>query len=167
MNILSITLEQVVAGDGNSYPSIQISIDGMKLQELAKNHELPFAQREGHPDIAGGYLGLDVEATNRNIFLGEAEFDYGEDSNKVALMECVCGCPGCWPLAVRITKTSNTVLWSDFEQPHRGPDSAGGHWDYTGFGPFEFDLEQYLNEIAKLSERAEPSGSANPPTAGG
>jgi hypothetical protein len=36
-----------------------------------------------------------------------------------------CGVIECWPLVAKIT-VKEMVTWSDFEQPHRGPESAGG-----------------------------------------
>jgi hypothetical protein len=61
------------------------------------------------------------------------------------LLGCQCGEVGCWPLAARIVKTGNTMVWDMFRQEHR-PDR-----DYSSFGPFTFDAEQYktvINEIA-------------------
>jgi hypothetical protein len=161
MNSISVSLDLVDAGDGTRYESIQIRIDGSCLQDIVRDYEMPFALREGHPDIAGGYLGLDSSVCDHRAFFGEVDRDYGDESDKTLLMECACGCPGCWPLVARITVTDTSVIWSDFEQPHRGPDSAGGHWDYSSFGPFEFELEEYSREFAKIKTKAQQVGSSN------
>ena len=53
------------------------------------------------------------------------------------LLGCDCGEVGCWPLEARISLTDETVMWSDFSQPHRDA------WNYTDFGPFRFARDQY------------------------
>jgi hypothetical protein len=161
MNSIFVSLDPVDAGDGTRYESIQIRIDGSRLQDVVRDYEMPFALREGHPDIAGGYLGLDSSVCDHRAFFGEVDRDYGDESDKTALMECACGCPGCWPLCARIAVTDTSVIWSDFEQPHRGPDAAAGHWDYSSFGPFEFDIDEYIREFTKIktkeAQQAAPS----------
>ena len=81
-------------------------------------------------------------------FLGEA-LDLLGVHGKIAVMDCVCGCPGCWPFLVRITIEDDRIIWSDFEQPHRGPESAGGHWKYEELGHFIFDRKQYESELVR------------------
>jgi hypothetical protein len=53
------------------------------------------------------------------------------------------------PLLARVTTTPETVVWSDFEQPHRR-----GRWDYAQLGPFTFDRRQYEHAVEALSRSA-------------
>ena len=80
-----------------------------------------------------------VGRTSRSL----AETEAADADDKRALLECACGEPGCWPLLATVTVGSAQVIWSGFEQPHRRADSAGGHWDYGGFGPFVFERAAY------------------------
>ena len=132
---------------------VRIFIDGRDLIEMLKKFEKPFADREGAPNIAGAYSGLPEPAATTERFLGLADTGYGDCDDKVAVLECECGWEGCWPFAVRIEVSEATVVWTQFEQPHRGAHSAQPHWDYEGFGPFTFDKNQYLHEIKKLRYR--------------
>ena len=126
------------------HSGVRVLVDGEDLASLARHTELPFAIAEGHPDIAGGYGGLapqDVLPPSRHL-LGEPDplFRHGE---RVEVLCCQsCGEPGCWPLACRITVTPATITWSDFTQPHRGPDSRYS-WRHDSLGPFVFARGQY------------------------
>jgi hypothetical protein len=62
----------------------------------------------------------------------------------IYLLGCQCGEVGCWPLTTRVTVNNNRVLWDSFRQPHR-------ERDYSRFGPFVFDLDQYRNAVALLA----------------
>jgi hypothetical protein len=98
--------------------------------------------------MAGGYAALSADTLflpSRHL-LGEPEPFY---DGKVALLDCECGCPGCWPFVARIAVGGSTVTWSDFAQPHRGPESIAGHWTYDALPPFIFDYEQYLSAIKR------------------
>lgn len=68
---------------------------------------------------------------------------------KVPLLGCECGEWGCWPLLARIRATDDTVVWSEFEQPHRR------QRDYTDFGPFAFPRAQYDEAITDLTDALE------------
>src|SRR4051812_46116737 len=59
------------------------------------------------------------------------------DGAKTPVLGCECGEWGCWPLMARIAMTAELVIWDSFEQPHRKTR------DYTAFGPFRFDRNQY------------------------
>ena len=71
----------------------------------------------------------EVLAPSRHL-LGEPQPLYKFGEGRVALLQCECGEPGCWPLVARIDVTEDRVTWSEFAQPHRP------QWEYTGFGPF-------------------------------
>lgn len=120
-----------------------ITVNGVSLIELVAEVERPFATEEGHPDMAGQYQGLPADlAFLPSTYLLESE---GE---KTALLICSCGEIGCWLLEARITVQKDVVIWSDLEQPHRGPNSHH-HWRYDSFGPFVFDRQQYLSSLAE------------------
>jgi hypothetical protein len=97
--------------------------------------------------LAGSYTNNWYGDYTEDFLLGRTEREYGAHSDKTELLGCTCGCRGCWPLAVRITVSEemHCVTWDSFEQPHR-------EWDYSGLGPFCFELEQYLNEIRKIPQ---------------
>jgi len=81
-----------------------------------------------------------------DYFLGENEADEGSTEDKATLLECTCGCTGCWPLLCNIEVTNNSVIWKSFEQPNRAIDSHV-YLDYSKFEGFCFDKEQYLKAL--------------------
>ena len=82
--------------------------------------------------------------------LGELTRPYAY-TDKVTLLECACGEPGCWPLLAAVTVTPATVTWSAFEQPHRRRQGPAGSWRYDRLGPFIFSRPAYEAELAKPS----------------
>jgi hypothetical protein len=106
--------------------------------------ELPFATREGKPDLASNYAGLPPEV----IFLPSPRLlgepttycDHDSTEGEIAVLGCVCGEPGCWPFRVEIALRDDVVVWSGFEQPHRA-------WRYDELRPFVFDRTQYLSAL--------------------
>jgi hypothetical protein len=127
-----------------------IYVNGRNLIDILREVEMPFALKEGHPDIAGGYMGLppnEVFLPSKHL-LGEPAFDlYKYPGEKVEVLQCVCGVPGCWPFLVRITDEGDRVVWSDFEQPHRSGVAGRKKWDYQNLQPFVFDKAQYMAEL--------------------
>src|SRR5690348_5316878 len=116
MNIIEF---RVVPTDLYYGPGIQIWIDGQDFIEMVRRVELPFAQAEGRPNVAGRYTGLPacVYSPPSRHFWGEGK--PGDDS-KLELLICAdCGEFGCWPLLARIEMGPTHVGWSGFEQPHR------------------------------------------------
>jgi hypothetical protein len=125
--------------------AVSIFINGRDLVQVVGEMESPFAARDGKPDLAGSYVGLspkEVFLPSRR-FLGGPETYYDKDGpdDKLAVLGCVCGEVSCWPLLVGITLREGTVVWSDFEQPHRR------HWRHHGLGPFLFDRSRYLDTL--------------------
>lgn len=138
MNQLTIHQTTVTLEDGSRHAALELLIDGESLIEAVRRYERPMAEAEGHPDLAAAYAWPAPSAQRQDLLL---QGSGAED--KVALLECACGQPGCWPLLATVTVGSAQVIWSGFEQPHRRADSAGGHWDYGGFGPFVFERAVY------------------------
>ena len=60
-----------------------------------------------------------------------------QEMGGIYVLGCDCGEAGCWPLLCRVRLAGDTVIWDQFRQPHRPTR------DYTQFGPFVFDAEQY------------------------
>lgn len=150
MNTLSLQIRKG-EGDHRHLDFAHLTIDDRSLIEMVREVELPYAQVEGSLKLAGAYAPFlaDTILLPSTHLLGTPEPIFAYDGLRVSLLECECGCAGCWPLIARITLSESTVTWSDFEQVHRGPDAVAGHWNYEGFGPFTFSREQYLAAIAR------------------
>lgn len=92
-------------------------------------------------DVQGGYTGVIPRGRPWNRVVFPAEFVLADPvfgrtgDGSVILLECMCGVEGCWPLLGRVRLSDATVIWDDFCQPHRPAR------DYTGFGPFTFDIQ--------------------------
>ena len=122
-----------------NHHQVLIEINGESLFDLAQNIERPFADAEGSPSIAGAYAGLsssEVMPPSRH-FLGESHQHHSHDDG-LAVLDCECGFPGCWPLVCQIDVDDTTVTWHSFLQPHRKD-----KWNHDGLGPFVFDQQQY------------------------
>lgn len=60
------------------------------------------------------------------------------------VLGCNCGCAGCWPLCASICRWERFVIWDQFRHP-RLPDQ-----DYSAFGPFVFDRNQYASAVREV-----------------
>ena len=131
---------RVQRGQEIDVDTVRVLIDGVDLATLVRPVELPHATAEGHPEIAGAYDGLPPDDW-------KALPERYDTDDRVAVLACVCGEVGCWPLRVRIEVADRVVRWSDFQQPHRP------EWSYAGFGPFVFDRLEYDTEIQRITRR--------------
>jgi hypothetical protein len=98
---------------------------------------------------AGGYGGI-VPAFFRygpldRYFLGQSQDEPFKKKGEFYLLSCQCGEVGCWPLSARITATDSNVVWDGFVQEHRR------ERDYSGLGPFTFELHAYKQTIAEIA----------------
>ena len=133
---------------GHPTGTIDFEVNGRDLRDIVREIESPFAEAEGHPQLAGQYTGLPAShllPPSQHLF-GQPTGAYGYTA-KVTLLQCSCGEPGCWPLLARVTTTADAVVWSEFEQPHRR-----GRWSYEKLGPFVFDRRQYERAIETGSQ---------------
>lgn len=150
MNKLEIKIEPFDYEDGKR-EQISIYVDGINLIDIVANVEKNILANGGEAGPAGEYAGLSYEYNKQNHFLTQEDAMYGEDEDKISLIDCTCGCEGCWTFACKIDVQGDIVIWSDFEQVHR---REGGWtdkpWIYDELGEFVFDKEQYLSEISKL-----------------
>jgi len=137
--------------ENNNYQfnSVTILINGQDLIDLLKAYELPFAKKEGSENIAGGYDGLTPKILIKHL-INPDEFDTDENG-KVSILECECGCDGCWPMKIKVIELEDKTIWTGFEQPHRNIDSHK-FWDYSNFGQFSFDKKQYYEQLDILQK---------------
>jgi hypothetical protein len=132
---------------------VEIYINGRNLIEMVREIEEPFAEREGHPDLAGTYTNIAARVLRPpSMHLdGKPEDDWYTYKGRVEVLSCgACGGSWCWPLSVRIEVRQESIVWRDFVQPHRDDPCIQPVWDYSGFGPFMFDRAEYEQEIKRL-----------------
>lgn len=128
--------------------TVAIFVNNQDLTKITKEVELLFAARDGKSELAGDYVGLPPGAVflPSHRLLGEPERYYDDWGGKITILGC--GVVGCWPLRVNITPREGTVLWDDFEQPHRR------RWRHYEMGPFVFDRTQYTYALGRESDAA-------------
>jgi hypothetical protein len=85
-------------------------------------------------------------------FLGEIDDGYWKQTGGVYVLGCECGEVGCWPLQCCIRSEGDVVIWDSFQQPHRAAR------DYSAFGPFVFDGQQYRAAVRDLVDNVSRSG---------
>lgn len=124
---------------------LHIFINGQSLTDLVRSVELPFAELEGCPDLAGQYDWL-VD------MYYEIQHLRTEDC---MVLGCNCGIPDCWPLTVRVSMADDIVCWSHFQNWHCIKGCAH-EWDHSASGPFVFDHQQYEAEVKNLSKQPSP-----------
>lgn len=118
---------------------VEIYINSRSLLSYIKPVEMPFAEKEGQPEIAGDYLPLKVHYLHSSL-IEDVEWD---EQGKSVVYSCPCGEIGCWPLNVRIEWGDKYVVWKDFSQGCRR------EWKYDGL-KFIFDRRQYERQLKKL-----------------
>lgn len=126
--------------------SITPQLDGTSLVELISSFE-----REMAFDIAGGYGGLiprwfDYGPLDRYFFGDFKPDSYFAKKGCIYLLGCDCGEVGCWPLSAQVELGDDSVKWANFSQEHR-PER-----DYSNFGPFVFNADQYRGAVVKLCD---------------
>jgi hypothetical protein len=119
-------------------------LNGAPLTEVVQ----AFESAQGF-ESAGAYGGLIPQwfkyGPLDRYFLGDVESDsYFGRLGHIYLLECTCGEAGCWPLAARVKADADTVVWNSFQQPHRP------EWDYSQFGPFAFEGNEYRQGLTDL-----------------
>jgi hypothetical protein len=144
--------------EGDRSSGIRVRINGHDLADLVQVVELPFAEAEGAPEIAGAYAGLPpgkgICPPSRH-FYGEPAWEVYDYGGRTQVLQCDCGEPGCWPLVCRIELTDDQVVWSGFEQPHRASERGRSRWTYETFGPFHFERRQYETALEALRRAGE------------
>src|ERR1017187_1282779 len=122
-------------------------VNGTSLVEMVSTFE-----REQGFDPIGGYGGLIPGYFKYGpldkYFLGDFEPNsYFANLGSIYLLGCDCGEVGCWPLTSQIVTEGDSVKWAAFRQEHR-PER-----DYSAFGPFVVDADQYRHAVADLLDK--------------
>jgi hypothetical protein len=131
--------------------TIGIEINGRDFIDMVREIERPYASK-----LAGAYQGIFPWSNFDPVRYFLAEQDVFLDSNgKLAVLGCTCGEVECWPMMTKISVNQETVSWTNFEQPHRGPRAPKGHWKYSHLGPFIFDRQEYTIALKNLEVELE------------
>lgn len=127
-----------------------IYVNGESFMKIIREEELPSAKKYGEEGRAGDYHWMPVW----KLFdeLTEVQDINSEDYYEPMILDCCCGCYGCWPLHVKITETEEGIVtWSGFFNPFTSdPEMTKELWDYSGMRTYRFDKEQYRSELLKL-----------------
>jgi len=126
--------------------TLGIFVNDRDLPRITREVELPFAARDGKPELAGNYVGLPPEAVflPSHRLLGRPEGRDDDWDGKVAVLGC--GVVGCWALRVKTTPREGTILWDDFEQPHHR------HWRHGGLEPKISGRAPYTSALGQGSD---------------
>lgn len=141
-----------------------VYIDGIDLVEIMEKLEEPIVKAAGESHLAGSYKEnfFYSKISLKNLFsqlLGFEEPDWDHQMEKHSVLECSCGCEGCWPLICRIEHQTYTTTWADFETGHRRYIDflEQGHpenwWDYSGVDGFVFSRAQYYQAVKDLYDQ--------------
>jgi hypothetical protein len=127
--------------DDDSVRSIVPIVNDVLLTNLIEEFE-----RERRYEPVGGYAGIVPTQFN---FGPLDQYYLGSNSplpdGRCYVLGCECGELGCWPLEVLIRTNRQEIVWEGFRQPFR-PER-----DYSTFGPFRFDLDQYRLTVTDLA----------------
>ena len=113
--------------------TVEIYINNENFRQKIRDLELPFAEAEGSPMIAG-------HSAIKPIELYNSLHDAYLDAESVPIF----GNIDCWPLKVSIDINDDVVIWNGFNMNQRE------EWDYSELVRFIFDKNQYFQEIDKL-----------------
>jgi hypothetical protein len=126
--------DDIIYDEDFAEDNVHVFIDGRCFLEMVKEFELPFTTR------SAGMYSINLYQYNQDYLLGHWLDD---DIGKTRLLACSCGDLGCGSLAARIRVEKDCVIWDQFEHPWK-------NWDYSGFGPFIFALDEYQKAIEKI-----------------
>ncbi|AKH15822.1 hypothetical protein [Deinococcus soli (ex Cha et al. 2016)] len=144
--------------------TVLVLVNGTPLVELVRRWEDVAAQATGERSLAGSYAGLPAWCAPeiQTAWLGEPQGrSLQAEGDRVTLLICECGEPGCWPLLARIEMDGQAVRWLDFQQPYRAKPEADPlnpqrtptpFWSYEGFGPFVFERAAYTRAVRSLGQ---------------
>jgi len=94
-------------------------VSGRPFIDYVREAELPLATAEGKPSLVGACGWPDARLPTS-----------AEENGYATLLDCDCGCVGCWPLQARVGVRGPDIFWFEFRQTHRA-------WVYE-LGPFRF-----------------------------
>ncbi|PXX56524.1 hypothetical protein DFR70_11976 [Nocardia tenerifensis] len=113
-------------------------VDGVPLTDLIDSFELA-ADMQPAGEAYGGLPSGHVRFVNH--FHGKSSMTM---ESKTPVLVCQCGAWGDWPLLADIVVSDRLVIWDHFAQRYRP------QRDYSGFGPFRFDRNQYDDALQVL-----------------
>jgi hypothetical protein len=128
--------------------TVVIFVNDRDLPGITREVELPFAARDGKPELAGNHVGLPPETVflPSHRLLGRTKGRDEDWDGKFTVLGC--GVVGCWPLRVKTTPREATSLWHDCKQPqHR-------HWRQDGLEPLIFGRTPYTSALGQGSDAA-------------
>ena len=96
--------------DNRKWIVVTIMINGKSIIEMLKVYEKPFAEDEGHPNLAGGYDWMEI-----NTFLSYIVGDYITNYGKISILTCPCGCDGCWPMQIRVVENKENIHNNEYQ----------------------------------------------------
>src|SRR5918995_761215 len=125
--------------------TLGIFVNDRDLPRITREVKLPFAARDGKPELAGNYVGLPPESVflPSHHLLGRSEGRDDDWDGMVAVLGCGVGG---WPLRVKTTPREGTMLWDHFEQPHHRPRRHGG------LEPLIFGRAPYTSALGQGSD---------------
>lgn len=157
----------------------QVYIDEVNLIDYLKKYELPFAQKVGHPEIAGLYMGNSPNSEALENYYKFADFSSGNFISIFQCKECMSGfCP--FNLEFKIRKYGQSICWYDFQQreykypfimppytphknsPHEELMMVKANWDYRAFGPFKFSENNYNQALNNLKQKVQQTYKSYP-----
>ena len=145
---------------GYRFPTINIYINNRNLIELVTDIE----QRRNPPDgelVRQGYIGFRADAYE--WFRAEMLAEHGNPDS--VLLTCTCGISECSCITAEISLQSETVIWSDIQNPIYSSRDSWARWigendaavawkpvDYSELGVFVFRRQPYdqaVNDLAR------------------
>jgi len=135
MNIIAIDISEP---NENGARMAIVRIDGRELLDIIRDAEQPLAAKADEPDLAGKYDYhniKDVLYPSRHL-LGDPIRPLLEYDGKISILECECGCEGCWPLIADVNVAEHQIEWCNFQQVHRD------NWNFPDDFRFTFDRTQ-------------------------
>ena len=118
LDIIEFKLTQFTYGPDREPSNVAaIYVNGKSFIDIAEEGELPSATKNGEAGRAGNYVWTRVW----ELFdeLTEVQDIDSNDYYEPRILDCGCGCFGCWPLHVKITETEDIVTWSGFYNPFK------------------------------------------------
>ena len=122
--------------------AVEIYINNREIIDILKEIELPFAEEEGHPSLAGGYGHNVPKFLYESLNDAFVEGTYNQQCGVEILCCGDCGFPGCWSAVAYVRQDDDFVYWENFRQNHRK------NWKYNL--SYKFDRAEYEKEMEKL-----------------
>lgn len=133
---------------------VALRVDGVDLIERVRAVEMPFADGEGVPALAGNYAWPLLTPALIRLLAGNAD---GQVESSGTLLNCECGAESCWPFTARIRCFDRIVTWHELRQAKRAK-----RWHYATLEPLRFERTHYFEEIARLRSWLAESAISEP-----